>query len=40
VIGGYEWGGDYDWASYSAVLGSSALRLFRQAEAIAAAPAG
>jgi hypothetical protein len=40
VIGGYDWGGDYDWASYSAVLGSSALRLFRQAEAIAAAPAG
>jgi V8-like Glu-specific endopeptidase len=39
VIGGYEWGGDYDWASYSAVLGSSALQLFRQAEATAAAPA-
>jgi V8-like Glu-specific endopeptidase len=40
VIGGYEWGGDYDWASYSAVFGSSALRLFRQAEASAAARAG
>jgi V8-like Glu-specific endopeptidase len=40
VIGGYEWGGDYDWASYSAVLGSSALQLFRQAEATAAARAG
>ena len=39
VIGGYEWGGDYDWASYSAVLGWSALQLFRQAEATAAAPA-
>jgi V8-like Glu-specific endopeptidase len=36
VIGGYEDGGDYDWASYSAVLGTSALDLFRQAEAIAA----
>lgn len=40
VIGGYEWGGDYDWASYSAVFGSSALQLFRQAEATAAARAG
>jgi V8-like Glu-specific endopeptidase len=36
VIGGYEDGGDYDWASYSAVLGASALALFRQAEATAA----
>ncbi len=40
VIGGYQWGGDYDWASYSAVLGSSALLLFRKAEAIAAVAAG
>jgi V8-like Glu-specific endopeptidase len=36
VIGGYQDGGDYDWASYSAVFGASALRLFRQAEATAA----
>lgn len=36
VIGGYEDGGDYDWASYSAVFGASALSLFRQAEATAA----
>jgi V8-like Glu-specific endopeptidase len=40
VIGGYEAGGDYDWASYSAFFGPSALQLFRQAEASAAAPAG
>jgi len=40
VIGGYEWGGDYDWASYSAVFGPTALKLFRQAEASAAARAG
>jgi hypothetical protein len=31
VIGGYEQGGDYEWASYSAYFGGSALRLFRQA---------
>jgi len=36
VIGGYEDGGDYDWASYSAVFGAAALSLFRQAEATAA----
>ena len=26
VIGGYEWGGDYDWASYSAVFGRRPCR--------------
>jgi V8-like Glu-specific endopeptidase len=31
VIGGYEQGGDYEWASYSAYFGGPALRLFRQA---------
>ena len=31
VIGGYQRGGDYDWASYSAYFGLPALRLFRQA---------
>ena len=36
VIGGYEAGGDYEWASYSAVFGASALSLYRQAEAAAA----
>ena len=36
VIGGYETGGDYDWASYSAAFGASALGLYRQAEATAA----
>ncbi len=33
VIGGYEDGGDYDWASYSAVFGAATLALYRQAEA-------
>jgi len=32
VIGGYEQGGDYAWASYSAYLGRPALDLYRQAE--------
>jgi hypothetical protein len=36
VIGGYQDGGDYDWASYSPVFGASALGLYRQAEATAA----
>ncbi len=36
VIGGYQDGGDYDWASYSAAFGASALGLYRQAEATAA----
>lgn len=36
VIGGYQDGGDYDWASYSPVFGASALALYRQAEATAA----
>jgi V8-like Glu-specific endopeptidase len=40
VIGGYEAGGDHDWASYSAFFGSSALDLFRQAEATAALQTG
>lgn len=35
VIGGYEAGGDYNWASYSAAFGASALSLYRQAEAAA-----
>jgi hypothetical protein len=36
VIGGYQAGGDYDWASYSVAFGVSALSLYRQAEATAA----
>src|SRR4029077_4453746 len=32
VIGGYQEGGDYDWASYSPVFGAAALALYRQAE--------
>jgi len=36
VIGGYQQGGRYDWASYSPVFGSAALALYRQAEATAA----
>ncbi|HYZ56814.1 MAG TPA: trypsin-like serine protease, partial [Streptosporangiaceae bacterium] len=32
VIGGYEQGGDYEWASYSAYFGWQTLRLFMQAE--------
>ena len=36
VIGGYQDGGDYDWASYSPVFGASALALYRQAEATTA----
>lgn len=31
VIGGYEQGGDYDWASYSPYFGSSVLTLFLRA---------
>ncbi|MCL2581505.1 MAG: trypsin-like serine protease [Streptosporangiales bacterium] len=31
VIGGYEQGGDYDWASYSPYFGSAIGALFRQA---------
>ena len=34
VIGGYQQGGNYEWASYSPVLGTAALALFRQAEAV------
>ena len=36
VIGGYQDGGDYEWASYSPVFGAAALALYRQAEATAA----
>lgn len=32
VIGGYERGGDYEWASYSAYFGSAVRKLFRTAE--------
>jgi V8-like Glu-specific endopeptidase len=32
VIGGYEEGGDYEWASYSAYFGWPTLELFLQAE--------
>jgi len=32
VIGGYEEGGDYEWASYSAYFGSAARTLYQQAE--------
>jgi V8-like Glu-specific endopeptidase len=32
VIGGYERGGDYEWASYSAYFGSSARILYEQVE--------
>lgn len=35
VIGGYQQGGRYDWASYSPVFGSATLALYRQAKAIA-----
>jgi hypothetical protein len=40
VIGGYEEGGDYDWASYSSYFGSQARVLFGQAEKPAPAPLG
>ena len=32
VIGGYELGGDYEWASYSAYFGSAARLLYQQVE--------
>jgi hypothetical protein len=32
VIGGYELGGDYEWASYSAYFGPAARALFDQVE--------
>ena len=32
VIGGYELGGDYEWASYSAYFGSAARTLYQQVE--------
>jgi hypothetical protein len=36
VIGGYELGGDYEWASYSAYFGSATKILYEQAERAAA----
>jgi Trypsin len=39
VIGGYELGGDYEWASYSAYFGSAARALYQQAERQATPPA-
>lgn len=36
VIGGYETGGDYEWASYSSYFGSALRALFGQAERLAA----
>ena len=38
VIGGYELGGDYEWASYSAYFGSATRTLYQQAERADAAP--
>ena len=38
VIGGYEQGGDYEWASYSAYFGSATKILYEQAERAAAPP--
>ena len=35
VIGGYQDGGDYEWASYSPVFGAATLSLYHQAEATA-----
>jgi hypothetical protein len=32
VIGGYELGGDYEWASYSAYFGSATRSLYQQVE--------
>jgi hypothetical protein len=32
VIGGYELGGDYEWASYSAYFGSATRSLYTQVE--------
>ena len=32
VIGGYEGGGDYEWASYSAYFGSASRSLYQQVE--------
>jgi hypothetical protein len=34
VIGGYEEGGDYEWASYSAYFGSAAKILYADADAV------
>jgi hypothetical protein len=33
VIGGYELGGDYEWASYSAYFGHATRVLYQQVEA-------
>jgi len=37
VIGGYEQGGDYEWASYSSYFGTQLRDLYQQAEKQAAA---
>jgi hypothetical protein len=39
VIGGYELGGDYEWASYSAYFGSATKILYEQAERAAVSAA-
>jgi V8-like Glu-specific endopeptidase len=38
VIGGYELGGDYEWASYSAYFGSATRILYQQVERRATTP--
>lgn len=38
VIGGYQAGGNYAWASYSAYFGSDAENLYKRAEASSTAP--
>jgi V8-like Glu-specific endopeptidase len=38
VIGGYEQGGDYDWASYSPYFGPAVQSLFRQAGGVSPKP--
>jgi hypothetical protein len=38
VIGGYELGGDYEWASYSAYFGSATRTLYQQVERQATLP--
>jgi hypothetical protein len=38
VIGGYELGGDYEWASYSAYFGAAARILYQQVERRATTP--
>jgi hypothetical protein len=38
VIGGYEQGGDYDWASYSPYFGPAVRSLFRRADGVSPKP--